>query len=65
MCGIILFCSSYYEVAHCSVSNIEFSTGTIAFVYDMGWVRVFVLEVEYALYIPGLPQELDRVLVNQ
>ena len=45
MCGIIMFRRSYSDVAH-GFSKIGFATGTIAFVYDMGWVRVFVIEFE-------------------
>ena len=62
MCGVIMFCSSNFHVAH-GFPYVEFSAGTVAFVNNMGWVLVFVLEFENALNFPSLPQDVGRVLV--
>ena len=62
MCGVIMFCSLNFHVAH-SFSYVGFSGGKVAFVNNMGWVLVFVLEFENALDFPSLPQDVDRVLV--
>ena len=62
MCGVIMFCSSNFHVAH-SFSYIEFSTGTVAILNNMGWVLFFFLEFENTLNFPSLPQDVDRVLV--
>ena len=48
MCGVIMFCSSNFHVAN-GFSYVGFSAGTIAFVNNMGWELVFVLEFENAL----------------
>ena len=39
MCGVIMFCSSNFDVAH-GFSYVGFSAGTVAFVNNMGWVLV-------------------------
>ena len=62
MCGVIMFCSWNFHVAH-SFSYVGFSAGTVAFVNNMRWVLVFVLEFENALDFTSLPQDVDRVLV--
>ena len=58
----IMFCSSYCGLAH-GFSYVRLSTETITFVYDMGLVLVFVLEFEYAINFPSLPQDVERLLV--
>ena len=59
MCGVIMFCSSNFQVVH-SFSYVGFSAVTVAFVNNMGWVLVFVPEFENALNFPSLPQDVDR-----
>ena len=57
-----MFCSSNFHVA-LGFSYVGFSAGTVAFVNNMGWVLVFVLEFENALNFPSLPQDVHRLLV--
>ena len=62
MCGVIMFCSSNFHIVR-GLSYVGFSAGTVAFVNNMEWVLVFVLEFENAFDFPSLPQDVDRVLV--
>ena len=62
VCGVIMFCSSNFHFAH-GFSYVRFSTGSVAFANNMGWVLVFVLEFENALNFLSLPQDVDQVVV--
>ena len=57
-----MFCSSDFHVTH-GFTYVVFFAGIIAFVTNMGWVLVSVLEFENALNFLSLPQDVNRVLV--
>ena len=44
MCGVIIFCSSNFHVAH-GFSHVGFSAGTVAFVNDMMMMVMMMITI--------------------